>query len=93
MSCLQKVVHKIKYTHEKICENVYVWSDGVRSQFRCRYVFKLLASIALPGKTLSWYYNERQHGKVPMDGIGGRNLLRQFTPFYLKTEILLSQKI
>ena len=71
MSCLQKVVHKIKYTHEKICENVYVWSDGVRSQFRCRYVFKLLASIALPVKTLSWYYNERHHGKGPMDGIGG----------------------
>ena len=32
---------------------------------------KLLASAVLPGKTLSWYYNERHHGKDPMDGIGG----------------------
>ena len=32
MSCLQKVVHKIKYMLEKTCENAYVWSDRIRLQ-------------------------------------------------------------
>ena len=31
MSCLQKVVHKIKHLYEKRYENVYVWSDGMGS--------------------------------------------------------------
>ena len=53
-SCLQKVAHKIEHMHEKTYENVYVWSDRMGSQFRSRYVFKLLASTALPRKTLSW---------------------------------------
>ena len=44
MNCLQKVVHKIEHMHEKTYENFYVWSNGMRSQFRCRYIFKLLAS-------------------------------------------------
>ena len=44
MSRLQKVVHKIKHMHEKTYENVYIWSDGMGSQFRPRYIFKLLAS-------------------------------------------------
>ena len=39
------------------------------SQFRSRYVFKLLVSTVLPEKTLSWYYNERHNGKRPIDGI------------------------
>ena len=43
MSCLQKVIHKIKHMHEKTYENVYVWSDGIGSKFRSRYIFKLLA--------------------------------------------------
>ena len=30
--------------HEQTYENVYVWSDGMGSQFRSRYIFKLLAS-------------------------------------------------
>ena len=29
MSCLQKVAHNIEYLHEKMYENVYVWSDGM----------------------------------------------------------------
>ena len=52
-------------------ENVYAWSDGMGSQFRSRDAFKLLACTVLPGRTLSWYYNERHHGKGPMDGIAG----------------------
>ena len=41
------------------------------SKFRSRYAFKLLVSTALPGKILSWYYNERHHHKCPMNGVGG----------------------
>ena len=67
MSSLQKVVLKIEHMHEKTYENVYVRNDGMRSQFRYRNVFKLLASTALPGKTLSWHYNERHHAKGPID--------------------------
>ena len=44
MICLQKVVHEIEHMHKRTCENVYVWSDGMRSQFRSHNVFKLLAS-------------------------------------------------
>ena len=44
ISCLQKVIHKIGHMHEKTYENVYVWSDGMGSQFISRYIFKLLAS-------------------------------------------------
>ena len=43
MSCLQKVVHKIEHMHKKMYANVYVWSDGMGSQFRFCYIFKLLA--------------------------------------------------
>ena len=39
------------------------------SQFRSRYVFKLLVSTVLPEKTLSCYYNERHNGKRSTDGI------------------------
>ena len=46
LCCLQKLVHMIEHMHEKVYENFYVWSDGMgfRSQFRSRYIFKLLAS-------------------------------------------------
>ena len=71
MGCLQKVVLKINYMHEIMHENVYVWSDGMTSQFRSHYVYKLLVNTVLPEKTLSWHYNERHHGKGPIDGIGG----------------------
>ena len=40
-------------------------------QFRSRFVFRLLAGTAMPEKSLSWFYNERHHGKGPMDGVGG----------------------
>ena len=46
MSCLQKVIHKIKHMHEKSYKNVYVWSGGMGSQSASRYIFKLLASKA-----------------------------------------------
>ena len=44
VSYLQKIVHNIKHMLEKTYKNVYVWSDGIRSQSRCRYIIKLLFS-------------------------------------------------
>ena len=46
ISCLQKVIHKIEHAHKKTYQNVYIWSDGMGSQFISRYIFKLLASKA-----------------------------------------------
>ena len=44
ISFLQKFIHKIAHMYEKTYENVYVWSDGMGSQFISRYIYKLLAS-------------------------------------------------
>ena len=44
ISCLEKVVHKIEHMHDKMYKNVYTWSDGIGSQFRSRFIFKLLTS-------------------------------------------------
>ena len=38
MSCLQKVVHKIKHMDEKTYKNFYGWSDGMGSQFISLYI-------------------------------------------------------
>ena len=45
-------------------------SDGCASQFRSRFVFKLLSSYR-PELLLEWNYNEAHHGRGPMVGIGG----------------------
>ena len=47
---------------------VIFWSDSCASQFRSRFVFKLLAHFR-PELEISWHYNEAHHGKEPMDGI------------------------
>ena len=49
---------------------LHVWSDGCSTQFRSRFVFRLLCDMDRSTK-LRWYYNERHHGKGPMDGVGG----------------------
>ena len=59
-----------KYTHLPLKLNVIVWSDGCAAQFRSRYVFFLLLKFEA-SINLSWFYNERHHGKGPMDRIGG----------------------
>ena len=71
MSCLLKVVHEIESKHGKCYENLYVWSDGMGAQFRSRFVFQILAGTILPNKSFMWLYNERLHGKGPMNGVGG----------------------
>ena len=46
-----------------------IWSEDAASQFRSRFVFKLLSRVD-SSLNLTWCYNERHHGKGPMDGIG-----------------------
>ena len=45
-----------------------VWSDGSAPQFPSRFVY-----------TFQWYYNERHHGKGPMDCVGetAKNMISQ----------------
>ena len=67
LTCVDMVLKIKKETEVK---KLIVWSDGCASQFRSRFVFKLL-SLYRPELLLEWNYNETHHGKGPMDGIGG----------------------
>ena len=49
---------------------LHIWNDGCAGQSRSRYVFALVSQIDIK-VGVNWYYNERHHGKGPMDGIGG----------------------
>ena len=49
---------------------IHLWSDGCAAQFRSRFVFRL-TTLFPENYTVIRYYNERHHGKGPMDGIGG----------------------
>ena len=49
---------------------IITWSDGCATQFRSRFVFKLLANYRRDLQ-LEWNYNEAHHGKGPVDGIRG----------------------
>ena len=71
MSCWRKVLAHIrdKYRLEDSLI-LHLWSDACSGQFRSRFVFFLLSRFELD-HTIFWYYNERQHGKGPMDGVGG----------------------
>ena len=66
--CVDMVLKEIE--KETKVKKLIVWSDGCASQFRSRFVFKLL-SLSRPGLLVEWNYNEAHHGKGPMDGIGG----------------------
>ena len=67
---LSKVIeHVVSQIPNKI-DTVYIVSDGCASQFRSKFVFKLLTLI-FPEMNIECHYNEARHGKGPMDGIGG----------------------
>ena len=72
VSCLQNVIHfaREKHTHLPLKLNVIVLSDGCTAQLRSRNVFFVLSKCEA-SINLTWFYNERHHGKGPMDGIGG----------------------
>ena len=99
-----KVIHKIKHMHEKSYKNVYVWSGGMGSQSTSRYIFKLLASKSPMdeiGRTVKNVILRKVkscqlvvHSPLEFSEDVTRNVFRQFTLcIYLKTKILLSQKI
>jgi len=68
LTCVDIVVKEVeKHVH---LSKLILWSDGCASQFRSRFVFKLLAHYR-PELQIGWHYNEVHHGKGPMDGIGG----------------------
>ena len=70
-SCVEQVVRhtKEKFNLPPSCK-IHIVSDGCAAQFRSRFVFALMATLCVEDD-LIWYYNERHHGKGPMDGVGG----------------------
>ena len=71
ISSLKKVVEIMENGIGKNFKRLVIWSDGMSAQFRSRFIFKLLADTFFTDKQISWFYNERHHGKGPMDGVGG----------------------
>ena len=71
ISSLRKVVEIVENSLGKSFRRLIIWSDGMSPQFRSRFIFKLLATTLFLNKEISWFYNERHHGKGPMDGVGG----------------------
>ena len=70
MSCLKKVIDTVETECGKSFTNVVLWSDGMGTQFRSRFIFQLLAGTMFLNKSLCWFYNEGHHGKVQMDDVG-----------------------
>ena len=71
MSYLKKMIDTVETECGKSFTNVVLWSDGMGTQFRSRFIFQLLAGTMFLNKSLCWFYNEGHHGKVPMDDVGG----------------------
>ena len=70
MSCLKKVIDTVETECGKSFTNVVLWSDGMGAQFQSRFIFQLLAGTIFLNDSLFWFYNEKHHGKVPMDDVG-----------------------
>ena len=77
MSCLKKVIDTVETECGKSFTNVVLWSDGMGTQFRSRFIVQLLAGKMFLKKSLYWFYNKGHHGKLPMDDVGGtiRNVI------------------
>ena len=67
-TCTMKVIEELGKTVQ--IKKLNVWSDGCAAQFRSRFVFDLISRIDRKYE-IAWFYNERHHGKGPMDGVGG----------------------
>ena len=70
MSCLKKVIDTVETECGKSFTNVILWSDGMGAQFRSKFIFQLLAETMFLNKSLCWFYSERHHGRVSMNGVG-----------------------
>ena len=71
MSCLKEVIYTMETKHGKSFTNAVLWSDGMGAQFQSRFISQLLTGKMFLNKPLCWFYNERHHGKVPMDDVDG----------------------
>lgn len=70
MSCLQKVVDEIEQKHKNATISCSYGAMGWELNLdRDLYSNSLLQQCCME-KNLQWFYNERHHGKGPMDGIG-----------------------
>ena len=71
MSCLKKVTDTVETECGQSFTNVVLWSGSMGTQFRSWFIFQLLVGTMFLNKSLCWFYNERHHGKVPIDDVGG----------------------
>ena len=68
-TCINKVLTFMREKYDLPSGiTMHVWSDSCSEQFRSRFVFCLLCDVERSIK-LRCYYNERHHGKGPMDGV------------------------
>ena len=70
--CISKAVTYFSEKYQKLPFKLTlrVWSDGCATQFGSCYEFSLILCYDRL-LNMSWFYNERQHLKGPMDGLGG----------------------
>ena len=71
LPCLKKVVEKAEEINLVKYDTIIVWRDRFSAQFCSRFVFRLLTEDFFDGAELTWNYDEKRHGKDPMDGVGG----------------------
>ena len=71
------VIDTVETECGKSFTNVVLWSDGMGTQFRSRFIVQLLAGKMFLNKSLYWFYNKGHHGKLPMDDVDGtiRNVI------------------
>ena len=70
LSCINKIFLHVESLIGNVVKNAHIFSDGMSSQFRSRFVFHFLTKTLLE-KNTAWHYDGPRHGKSPMDGIGG----------------------
>ena len=70
ITCFSKVVHTIQLKMQVPLRKVYTWSNGMDTQFRSCFVFKLLTTFDRE-VDLEWHYMKAHHDKGSMDGVDG----------------------
>ena len=63
LSCISKNILHVESLIGNVVENVHIFSDGMSSEFRSRFMFHFLTKIQLE-KNITQHYNERGHGKA-----------------------------
>ena len=69
---IEEVLARLLHLHPDIT-HVHFISDGPSSQYRNRYICKMICDFPrrFKGLTASWMWLEKGHGKGPCDGLGG----------------------